>query len=150
MAKILHPMAGATALVMIATLWISTVLTEVLASHASVTVIKTAIPWASCYWSRRCGDRRFFLAKEGRAGLIDAKIKRMPFVAGNGILVLIPAALFLASNRVRLDVLCSADAQTACRATNIFLLRLNMRDGFKMKGRFRASRRDRFNAHPVV
>ncbi|WP_371259199.1 hypothetical protein [Bradyrhizobium sp. WSM1743] len=49
MAKILHPMAGATALVMIATFWISTVLTEVLASHASVTVIKSAIPWASCY-----------------------------------------------------------------------------------------------------
>ena len=33
----------------------------------------------------------------GRAGLIGAKLKRMPLIAANGILVLIPSALFLAS-----------------------------------------------------
>jgi hypothetical protein len=37
------------------------------------------------------------LAKGQRAGLVGAKIKRMPLIAANGILILIPSALFLAS-----------------------------------------------------
>lgn len=74
------------------------------------------------------GDRRFFLAKEGRAGLIDAKIKRVPFVASNGILVLIPAALFLASKAKAADFNTTFyEVQTLellAGATNIFLLGL--------------------------
>jgi hypothetical protein len=43
------------------------------------------------------GGSGFVLAKGHRAGLIGAKAKPMPLIAANGILVLIPAALFLAS-----------------------------------------------------
>ncbi|WP_347338631.1 hypothetical protein [Bradyrhizobium zhanjiangense] len=47
MTKIIHPIAGAVALTTVATFWLSTAFAEMLASHASVTVVKTAIPWGS-------------------------------------------------------------------------------------------------------
>ena len=43
------------------------------------------------------GGSGFALAQGGRAGLVGTKIKRMPLIAVNGIVVLIPSALFLAS-----------------------------------------------------
>ena len=43
------------------------------------------------------GGSGFALAKGRRAGVIGTKIKRMPLIAANGLLILIPSALFLAS-----------------------------------------------------
>ncbi len=43
------------------------------------------------------GGSGFILAKGRRTGLIGTKIKRMPIIAANSILVLIPSALYLAS-----------------------------------------------------
>ncbi|MHC2332263.1 hypothetical protein ACVIW0_001552 [Bradyrhizobium sp. USDA 4454] len=62
----------------------------------------------------------------------------MPFVAGNGILILIPSALFLASRAQAAEFDATFYAVQAIElvagATNIILLALNMRDGLKMKG----------------
>ena len=144
MSKIIHPVAGALALTMIATFWLSTALSELFASDASVTMIKTAIPWGFLLLVPALavtGGSGFFLARGRRAGLIGAKIKRMPFIAGNGILILIPAALFLASkaNAAEFDATFYAvqTLELLAGATNIGLLGLNMRDGFKMKRRLR-------------
>ncbi|MGY3036474.1 hypothetical protein ACVIIV_005644 [Bradyrhizobium sp. USDA 4354] len=151
MTKSIHPVAGALALTTIAVFWLSTALTELFASHASVTMVKTAIPWGFLLLLPTLavtGGSGFFLAKGRRAGLIGAKIKRMPFIAGNGILVLIPAALFLASKAKAAEFDTTFYAvqilELFAGATNIALLGLNMRDGFRMKGRFRARQPDRF------
>jgi hypothetical protein len=80
MTKILHPVAGAVALVTIATFWLSTALSELFASDASVTMIKTAIPWGFLLLVpalAATGGSGFSLAKGRRAGLIGAKIKRI-------------------------------------------------------------------------
>jgi hypothetical protein len=73
--------------------------------------------------------------------VIDAKINRMPLIAGNGILILIPAALFLASKARAAEFDTSFYAvqtlELVAGAANIALLGLNMRDGLKMKGRLR-------------
>jgi hypothetical protein len=45
MMKITHPVAGILATVIIATLWLSTALSELFASWATVVAVKTAIPW---------------------------------------------------------------------------------------------------------
>jgi hypothetical protein len=45
MIKIIHPMAGVLALVTIASFWLSTAFSELFASHAVITAVKTAIPW---------------------------------------------------------------------------------------------------------
>jgi hypothetical protein len=44
------------------------------------------------------GGSGFTLAKgRPRPGLVGAKVKRMPLIAANGVLILIPSALVLAS-----------------------------------------------------
>ena len=43
------------------------------------------------------GGSGFAMTKARRPGLVAAKINRMPFIAANGLLILIPSALFLAS-----------------------------------------------------
>ncbi len=45
MTKFIHPVAGLVALVTIVTFWFSTVLSEMFGSQATVTAVKSAIPW---------------------------------------------------------------------------------------------------------
>jgi hypothetical protein len=144
MIKIVHPVAGALALLTIATFWLSTAFSELFASEATVTSVKTAIPWGFLLLIpalAAAGGSGFALAKGRRGGLIGAKIKRMPFIAANGILILIPAALFLASKARAAEFDTTFYAVQALElvagATNITLLGLNMRDGLQMKGRLR-------------
>ncbi len=144
MIKIIHPVAGVLALLTIATFWLSTAVAELFASHAVVTAVKTAIPWGFLLLipaPAAAGGSGFALAKGRRAGLVGAKLKRMPFIAANGILVLIPSALFLASKARAAEFDAAFYAvqalELAAGAVNITLLGLNVRDGLKLKGRFR-------------
>ena len=68
----------------------------------------------------------------------------MPFIAGNGLLILIPAALFLAS-KARAGEFDTwfyvvQALELLAGATNITLLGLNMRDGLKLTGRLARKR----------
>ena len=144
MAKVVHPVAGMVALLTIASFWLSTALAELFASEATVVAIKTTIPW----WFlllvpmlAAAGGTGFALAKGRRTGLVGAKARRMPIIAANGILVLIPAALFLADKAGHAEfdsVFYGVQAlELVAGAVNITLLGLNMRDGLKMRGRLR-------------
>ena len=144
MTKIIHPVAGALALLTIATFWVSTSLSELFGSTALVVAVKSVIPWGFLVLIPAliaAGGSGFTLAKGRRGGLVGAKIKRMPIAAANGILILIPSALFLASKAKagEFDTLFYAvqALELAAGAVNITLLGLNMRDGLKMKGRLR-------------
>lgn len=144
MIKIIHPVAGVLAILTIATFWLSTALSELFASPAVVTAVKTTIPWGFLLLIpalAAAGGSGFALAKGRRGGLIGAKIKRMPLIAANGILVLIPSALFLASKARAVEFDATFYAVQALElvagAANITLLGLNIRDGLKMKSRRR-------------
>ena len=144
MTKVLHPVAGALALLTIATFWVSTSLSELFGSAASVVAVKSSIPWGFLVLIPALiatGGSGFALSKGRRGALVSAKIKRMPIAAANGILILIPSALFLASKAKagEFDTLFYAvqALELAAGAVNITLLGLNMRDGLKMKGRLR-------------
>ena len=148
MIKIIHPVAGTIAILTISTFWMSTALSELFASRSVVTAVKTTIPWGFLLLVPALiavGASGFALAKGRRAGLIGAKIKRMPFIAGNGILILIPSALFLAikAEATEFDGWFYAVQllELIAGATNITLLGLNMRDGLRVKGWFRATPR---------
>jgi len=142
--KFIHPIAGTIAILTIAVFWLSTVLSELIASPATVIAVKTAIPWGFLLLIpalAAAGGSGFVLAKGRRAGLVGAKARRMPIIAANGILILIPSALFLAA-RARAGEFDAAFygvqvLELMAGATNITLLGLNMRDGLKLKGRFR-------------
>jgi hypothetical protein len=145
MTRLIHPVAGALATLTIATFWLSTASSELFASHATVTTVKTAIPWGFLVLIPAllaAGGSGFALAGgRPRAGLAGAKIRRMPLIAANGILILIPSALFLASKARAAEFDTAFYAVQALElvagAANLVLLGLNLRDGLKMKGRLR-------------
>lgn len=142
--NIIHPAAGAIAVVTIAIFWFSTVLSEIFGSTETMTAVKTAIPWGFLVVIpalMATGASGFGLAHGRRTGLVGAKIKRMPLIAANGLLVLIPASLFLASKAKagEFDSLFYAVQMIELLAggVNITLMGLSLRDGLTMSGRFR-------------
>jgi hypothetical protein len=145
MTKILHPLAGALAMLTIATFWLSTVFSELFGSQAVITSVKTAIPWGLLLLVpalAAAGGSGFALARERRgAALVASKMKRMRIIAANGILILIPSALFLASKATAGEFDAAFYAVQALElvagATNLALLGLNMRDGLKLTSRLR-------------
>jgi hypothetical protein len=144
MLKFIHPAAGAIALLTILTFWLSTAFAELFGSHSTVVAVKTAIPWGFLLLIpalMAAGGSGLALSKGRRAGLVGAKLKRMPLIAANGILVLIPSALFLAHEAAAAEFDTAFYAvqalELAAGAANIALLGLNLRDGLKMKGRLR-------------
>lgn len=144
MIKIIHPVAGMVAMLTIATFWLSTALAELFASEVTVVAVKTAIPWGFLLLVpalAAAGGSGFAVAKGRQAGPIGAKIKRMPWIAANGLLILVPSALFLASKAKAAEFDASFYAvqtlELIAGAVNVTLLGLNMRDGLKMKGRLR-------------
>ncbi len=134
-----HKTAAALATATIATFWLSTVISEIFLDHAAIVAVKTAIPFGFFILipaMTLAGATGMKLAKGRKGGVLGKKSKRMPIIAANGVLILIPAALFL-----------SAKAQAGAfdttfymvqiieliaGATNLTLLGLNIRDGRKL------------------
>jgi len=144
MIKYIHPVAGGLATLTVATFWFSTAFSELFGSAATITAVKTAIPWGLLVLIpalAAAGGTGFTLSKGRRVGLIGTKMKRMRIIAANGILVLMPSALFLAA-KARAAEFDNAfywvqALELIAGATNIALLALSMRDGLRIKGRFR-------------
>jgi hypothetical protein len=144
MKKVLHPMAGFLAMACIATFWLSTALSEAFGSRETIVAVKTAIPWGFLVLVPAMvatGGSGFSLSNGRRSGLAGTKLKRMPLIAANGLLVLIPAALFLASRArdAQLDAAFYAvqAVELVAGAVNLALLGLNFRDGLALTGRLR-------------
>ncbi|WP_136065145.1 hypothetical protein [Modicisalibacter radicis] len=142
MKKILHPVAGIIAMLTITAFWISTTLAELFGSTTTIVAVKSIIPWGFLLLIPAlvaAGGSGISLAKRARGGLIGAKLKRMPFIAANGLLVLIPAALFLAS-KAKAGEFDTAfymvqAVELLAGLVNLALLGLNMRDGLRFTGR---------------
>ena len=90
------------------------------------------------------GGSGFQRGKKMRGPLIAAKKKRMPIIALNGLLVLLPSAFFLASKASAGEfdkMFYTVQAiELVAGALNLTLMGLNMRDGLRMTGRIARSR----------
>ena len=153
MVNIIHPVAGGIALLTIVVFWLSTALGELFGLVSTIVAIKSAIPWGFLLLIpalAATGGTGFNLSRGRRSKLITTKIKRTAACAANGLLVLVPSALFLAfkARAGELDaVFYGVQAlELVAGAVNITLLGLNMRDGFRVKGRFRRPA----NAHRTI
>lgn len=142
MARRIHPVAGALAFVTIAFFWLSTAISELLADVAVVTTVKTAIPYGLLLLIpaiAAAGGSGFALAGGAKTGLVTAKARRMPVVAANGVLILVPAALFLAAKAKAgafdAQFYAVQAVELVAGATNLALLGLNIRDGLRLSGR---------------
>lgn len=139
MLKRLHPIAGGLALLTICLFWTSTLMSEIFGTRASITAVKTAIPWGFLVLVPAmafAGASGFRIGGKWRGALIAAKKRRMPVIAANGVLILIPAALYLSmkaqAGSFDTGFYIVQAAELIAGATNIVLLGLNMRDGLRM------------------
>lgn len=142
MSKTLHPIAGGIALLTILTFWFSTAVTELLASTATVITVKTLIPWGLLILIpalMAAGISGLRLSKKRSGTLVSAKQKRMPLIAANGILILVPSALHLSfkaqASAFDTGFYTVQAVELLAGALNIALLSLNVRDGLRLTGR---------------
>ena len=140
----IHLVAGLTAAATIAVFWISTVVSELSGSASFIAGVKTLIPWGFLILVpalAATGGTGFALAGGRGGGLVAAKKKRMPIIAANGLVVLAPAAFYLA-HKARMAEFDAAfytvqAVELVFGAVNLVLLFMNARDGFRMTARRR-------------
>ena len=149
MLKKIHFIAGFLATLTISSFFLSTVIAELLGSHEVVAILKSLIVMPGLFILvpaiAATGGSGFALSKYRQGRLVDAKKKRMPFIAANGLLVLIPSAIFLdrwaSAGSFDITFYLVQSAELLAGAVNLILMGLNMRDGIKMSGRFRVSQK---------
>lgn len=142
--KNIHRTAGGIAMLTIATFWIATVVVEVFAGPEMIRSLKQAILWGMLLLIPAIiitGASGFKLAGNHGGHFVNSKKKRMPIIAANGLIVLVPSALFLAS-RATAGHYDSAfyvvqAIELTAGAVNFALLSMNMRDGLRMRGKLR-------------
>lgn len=146
MTKSLHPIAGLLALATIASFWSATVIAEFFGSSAAIATVKTAVLWGFLILIPALaanGASGFALARGATGGVIGVKRRRMPIIAANGLLVLVPSAIYLAM-RARAGDFGPGFAlvqtiELIAGAVNLGLLGLNLRDGRRMAAARRAA-----------
>jgi hypothetical protein len=145
----LHPIAGIIGFVTILTFWLSTVASELFGSAAVIANVKEMIPWGFLLLVPALaitGVSGFRLARTSSDPRIVKKKRRMPVIAANGLLVLMPAAFYLAALASRgefgaLFYLVQA-IELVAGVVNLTLMSLNIRDGLGLAAKRRAQRSD--------
>lgn len=138
----IHAAAGTIALLTIITFWLSTLISELVASHAVVAQVKTGVLYGMAVLipaMATAGATGAALGRKSKLPLVAAKSRRMKIIAATGLLVLLPSAVFLAL-RAQAGVF---DTQfytvqvieLIAGAANITLLTRNLRDGLSLRRR---------------
>ena len=143
-----HAASGALALLTISAFWSSAIYAELALGHSGIAKVRIAIAYALpllvalLATAGATGDR---LAGRTKAPIVLAKLRRMKLAAANGLLVLVPSAVFPAvkARAEEFDGWFSTvqTVELVAGAANIALLALNMRAGMAMRSRRLAKRR---------
>jgi hypothetical protein len=136
----IHSLAGTLALLTILTFWMATVFSEAFGEAAAVIAVKTAIPWGFLILIpalAATGGSGVALARECSGALVERKRRRMAFIAANGLLILVPSALFLSlkaqAGELVGDFFAVQALELIAGAANLLLLALNLRDGLRLR-----------------
>lgn len=144
--RYLHRTAGVAAFLMILTFFTSTLVMEIWGDTAAILAVKSAIAtgvWMLIPLMITAGATGFKMAPNARKGPLGNKKKRMPFIALNGLLVLLPAALYLdylaGAGRFDTQFYLIQGAELIAGLINLALMGLNIRDGLRLNRASRAS-----------
>jgi len=142
----IHPISGLIAFLTILTFWVSTVTSELFGSRDTIAQVKETIPWGflvlvpTLAATALSGMR---LAGSSLDPRIAMKRRRMPIIAANGLLVLMPSAFYLAKLASLYDFgawFYGVQAIELVAGTiNLSLMSLNIRDGLHLTRRLKAS-----------
>ncbi len=138
----IHAIAGAIGFLMILLFWTSTVFSELFGSYEMIASVKGWILSGMLILIPATvvvGASGMSLGSGRTEKLVSAKQKRMPIIAVNGILILLPMAFFLEAKATAgaFDTIFYVlqGVELIAGATNLTLMGLNMRDGLKLTGR---------------
>lgn len=138
----LHRTAAIIAFALILSFFTSSVLVELFGSEQAVTTVKTAIffaVWVLIPCMAIAGITGSKLAPEANKGELGAKKKRMPFIAANGMLVLLPCAIYLhnLASKGQFDhtFYWIQGIEFVAGFINLTLMGLNIRDGLRLKNK---------------
>lgn len=139
----IHAIAGVIGFLALVVFWTSTVVSEAFGSYPAITWVKNGILWgmillipslATAGWSG------FSLGQGRSGGIVPRKRKRMSVIALNGLMVLVPSAVYLAlkanANAFDTMFITVQGIELIAGAINITLMGLNIRDGLRLTGRF--------------
>ena len=146
-ARRVHPIAGALALLTMLVFWTSTVAVELVGDRGDIVAVKHAIMWGLLVLVpalAATGGTGVLRAGRSRNARIQAKKRRMQIVAPIGILVLVPCVLYLGTTSSAAELgtyFYPVQAmELVAGAVNITLMSLNVRDGLRLTGRIGARR----------
>ena len=138
----IHPIAGLLAMGMIALFMLSTLLAEASGSSAAILMTKRGIVMALpvlILALAATGGSGYRRARKPLAGATRRKLGRMRIIAANGLMLLVPCAVFLMvrAGTGRLDGVFFAVqvVELVAGAVNLALLAANFREGLKMRRR---------------
>ncbi|MBY6067766.1 hypothetical protein KUW17_13495 [Leisingera aquaemixtae] len=142
-----HAFAGGIGFLMILLFWTSTAISELLASHEAIAAVKALIMQGMFVLIPVMiivGGSGMAMGRRRKDAPARAKKKRMPVIALNGLLILVPAAWFLAGKAAAGEFDGTFYAvqvvELIAGAGNLAMMGMNIRDGLKMTGRIRRSR----------
>ncbi|MCU7830378.1 MAG: hypothetical protein KZQ85_15045 [Candidatus Thiodiazotropha sp. (ex Myrtea sp. 'scaly one' KF741663)] len=138
----LHLLGAITATLCIATFFSATLFVELFGSPETIATVKKLIVMPGLLILipaiAMTGATGFSLGKNRKGRLVEAKKKRMPIIGANGVLVLLPAAIFLdqwaAVGAYDLKFYVVQGLELIAGAVNLTLMGMNIRDGLKMTG----------------
>jgi hypothetical protein len=145
MKPILHIAAAILATSTIAVFLLATLLVELFGSPGAIAAVKRAIVLPGLLLLvpaiAATGASGFLLSHSRRGPLVDAKKRRMPVIAANGLLVLVPCAIALdawaAQGLIDARFYALQCLELAAGAVNLALMLMNVRDGLRLGGRRR-------------
>lgn len=134
----LHRIAGVLAFLMIMSFFSSTLVTEFIGDQAMILTVKTVISygvWILIPLMMITGVTGIKMAPKANVGPIGNKKKRMPFIALNGLLILLPCAIYLqhlaSSGSFNMTFYTVQAAELIAGFINLVLMSLNIRDGIR-------------------
>jgi len=150
MKSLLHAIAGTAAMLIIASFWISTLVSEVFMSHTAVAEVKHGILYTLFLLvplMAVTGGSGFSLGKMKKGisswdQVLDRKKMRMAIIVVNAFLVMIPVAFFLngkaASGEFDAVFYAVQALELLAGGVQLSLMSLNFRDGLKLAGKLRS------------
>lgn len=143
MIRKLHPIAGLIAFLTILVFWTSTVVVELGGDEAAIAAVKLRILWGLAVLIPAiafAGASGLKLGGQSLHPIVAAKRWRMPFIALNGIAVLVPCAILLQQRAAagQFDQIFTVvqAVELIAGAINLTLIGLSIRDGFRLTRRF--------------
>jgi hypothetical protein len=140
-----HFVAALLATLTIALFFGSTVVVEATGDHAAVARVKSLIVVPGLLVLVPAiavtGSTGFVLSRGWQGPLVARKKRRMPIIAGNGLVILVPAAIVLdqwaAAEAFDARFYLMQAVELIAGGMNLTLMGLNIRDGLSLSGRFR-------------